>query len=43
MDNTDKEIGNLAVSLYDIATGPAHQDFIVRFKRVIMNTIYDNE
>lgn len=35
MDKMGKEIGVVSIDLYDVATGPSHQDFMIRMKRVI--------
>jgi len=34
MNKLDKEIGAVSISLYDIATGPSHQDFVLKMKKV---------
>ena len=34
MDKFDKEIGVVSINLCDLATGPLHQDFMVKIKKV---------
>mmetsp|Transcript_7043 Transcript_7043/g.6290 ORF Transcript_7043/g.6290 Transcript_7043/m.6290 type:complete len:219 (-) Transcript_7043:3498-4154(-) len=33
IDKTKKEIGTVNLTLYDIVTGPAHQDFVINMKK----------
>jgi len=34
IDKFDKEIGVVAIGMYDLATGPSHQDFVIKMKKV---------